>query len=715
MAEFKDLSSLLDPQSIAIVGASPKPTGWSSRMWANLRNFQYPGRIYLVNPRYDSLWGERCYGSLDELPEVVDNAIVIVPAGMVVELLKACRHTNFRTATILSGGFGEGGDPEGLKRKEFLQAYARERGLRISGPNCMAFVSTQSRAVFFPDVRLSNMREGSLAIVSQSGGLVGGLVRVTVSHGLGLSYFVTSGNEVETELSDYLHHFVQDPKTKVIAAVVEGIRDAEKFLTVAREALARSKPIVILKIGRSKKGSAAAMAHTGALAGNDQVFDAVCYQNGIITVRDLDELLNTAELFLKVHRLPAGEKVGFITFSGGLRGLLSDLAQDVQLELPDLQPQTESALANLLDVGASIGNPLDSGWGGLSSQQTYLSCVHTLLADPGVDLLSIQEELPQSGVRPDKESNLLALSEIAPDSSKPIAVFSMITQSINDYGLQFKDRCRLPFLQGAGNTIRALKHLGFYAKRVREYQAGKLNQVRASRALSPQIRETLAQREILNEWEAYQVLGEYGVSLPKMRVATNLQEALSASEEIGYPVALKLVAPGVTHKTELGGVRINLSNAEEVKLAWREMAAAFQSANPARPLEGFLVQEMVRGGVETIIGAVHDPQFGPVVMFGLGGQFVELYQDVVFRVAPVDMEGAKEMVRSIKGSALLVGFRGGKPVDLEALSQVIVLVSQLAVDAADLIQSIDVNPFICLEQGGKTVDAVIITRASAGK
>jgi acetate---CoA ligase (ADP-forming) len=709
MPDFRDLSFLLDPQSVAIVGASPKG-GWPARIWANLQHFDYRGRVYPVNPNYETMWDMKCYRSLEELPETVDHAIIIIPAARVVELLRNNSRVPFRSATIYSGGFGEGGDPEGLKRKEFLQGYARETGIRFCGPNCMGLVSTKSRAVFFPDQRLADMREGGLAIVSQSGGLLGSLARALVGQGIGLSYFVTSGNEADAELSDYFHHFLQDSQTRVVAAFVEGVRDGEKFLAVAREALAQSKPIIVLKVGRSAKGRAAALAHTGALAGNDRVFDAACLQNGIIRVNDLDELLNTVELFLHVNKPPAGRRAAIVTFSGGLRGLVSDLAQDSGLELPDLQPATESELSGMLDVGTAVGNPLDTGWGGLSSQQTYLRCVSTILGDPGIDLLAIQEELPLSGVRPDKESNLLALAQIAAESPKPITVFSMITQSVNDYGREFKARCALPFLQGADNTVKGVKHLGEFSEAVRRYAQRHVSSATSLKPLTSTAREKLIGERILNEWEAYPIIAESGIAAAQTLLAADLSEAFRAAEAIRYPVALKLNAPEEVHKTELGGVRLNIGGPEELQRCWREMEAVYRNHKPGGALHGFLVQEMMRGGVETILGAIRDDRFGPAVMFGLGGEFVELYQDVAFRLAPVTRDEAAQMVRSVKGFPLLAGFRGRAPVDMEALCQAIVSLSELMVAGADLIESIDINPFVCLPQGGKAVDAVIITR-----
>lgn len=713
--EFKDLSSLLDPRSVAIVGASPKENSWPVRIWTNLQRFGYPGRIYPVNPRYETLWGLKCYPSLAALPEIVDNAVINVPASVAVDLLKDAGELKFRAATILSGGFGEGGDPEGLERKEFLEALVRDRGVRLCGPNCMGLASTGSRAVLFPELRLPEHPPGGLAVVSQSGGLVGSLVRVALSRGLGLSYFVSSGNEVDAELSDYLNHFVKREDTKVMVAFVEGIRDAEKFLAVAAEATVRAKPIIVLKIGQSPKGVEAALAHTGALAGDDAVFDAACRRHEVIRVGDLDELANAIELFSRVHCLPAGKRAAFITFSGGLRGFIADLAQEEGLELADLAPETESVLTGLLGVGTSMGNPLDTGWSGLSSRETYLNCVNALLADPGVDMLGLQEDLPLSNVRPDKDLNLVAVAELARGSAKPIAIYSMATQGVNDYGRQFKERCPLPFLEGAHHAVKVLKHLGRFGLAVQGSRKAEKGPPHGVKPLGARETEILAAKGILNEWESYPFLERYGVPIARTARVADAAEAAHAASAIGYPVALKLCADGVVHKTELGGVRPNLSNAEAVERACREMAATFKKARPGALLQGFLVQEWVGGGVETIIGAIRDPQFGPAVMFGLGGVHVEVYRDVVFRLAPVTEDEAMDMIGGLKGSVLLAGFRGKPAADCQALSRAIVSVSELAVAGMELIESIDINPFICLENGARAVDAVIVSRKAESR
>lgn len=710
MSEFRNLTPLLEPKSVAIVGASPK-SGWPVRIWGMLQHFRFPGEIFLVNPRYETLWDRPCYPSLDALPQTVDNAVFIVPANVVIEMMEKSRHEKFRAATILSGGFGEGGDAQGLKRKAFLQDYAREHGTPMCGPNCMGLGSMGSRAMLFPEQRLNDIRYGGLAMVSQSGGLLGGLVRASVSQGIGVSYFVTSGNEVVAELSDYIHHFLQDENTAVVAAFIEGVKDGDKFLRVAKEALELGKPIIALKIGRSAQGVAAALAHTGALVGDDRVFDAVCAQNGIVRVNDLDEFLNAAELFLRVNKRPSGRRAAFLTFSGGLRGLLSDLAQDNGVELPTLRDSTVKTLSELLGVGTAIGNPLDAGWGGLSSQETYLKCIDALLSDRDIDILVLQEELPLSSVRPDKESNLMAVAKVASESDKPISMFSMITQSLNDYARDFKRRCPLPFLQGAHNAVKVQQHLAHFAKAVHRHREKKSPSAPPLKPFSPETKASLVKKKAFNEWEAYPVLAEYGIPLAKIRLAATVSDAIRAAEEIGYPVALKLVAPGVTHKTELDGIRLNLSKADEIEAAWKEMEQSLKHRVSSVTLTGFLVQEMVPGGVETIFGTDHDPQFGPVVMFGLGGQAVEIYRDVTFRLAPITLEEAHEMLRSIKGFPLLTGFRGRPRVDLDTLASALVAVSQLAFAGAELIQSIDINPFICLSHGGKAVDAVIITRA----
>ncbi len=708
MAKFRDLTPLLEPKSVAIVGASPK-SGWPERIWGMLQHFQFPGEIFLVNPRYETLWDRPCYPSLDALPQTVDNAVFIVPANVVIEMMKKSQHERFRAATILSGGFGEGGDAQGVKRKAFLQDYVRAHGTPMCGPNCMGLASMRSRAMLFPERRLNDIRYGGLAMVSQSGGLLGGLVRASVSQGLGVSYFVTSGNEVVADLSDYIHHFLQDENTRVVAAFIEGAKDGDKFLRVAKEALELDKPIIALKIGRSEQGVTAALAHTGALAGDDRVFDAVCAQYGIVRVNDLDEFLNAAELFLRVNQRPRGRRVAFVTFSGGLRGLLSDLAQDHGLELPGLQDSTVKTLSELLGVGTAIGNPLDAGWGGLSSQETYLKCIDTLLSERDIDILALQEELPLSGARPDKESNLMAVAKVASESDKPISMFSMVTQSLNDYARDFKRRCPLPFLQGADNAVKMQKHLANFAAGARRHRERRHGTPVDLQPLSEKARTMLASKKALNEWEAYSVLAEYGIPLAKARLATTPRDAVKVLKEFGRPVALKIVAPGVTHKTELDGIKLNLSTAQEIEAAWLRMEEAFNKAAASGALSGFLVQEMIPGGVETIIGTNNDPQFGPVVMFGVGGQAVELYQDVVLRLAPVTSDEAEEMIRAIKGFPLLSGFRGRPPVDLNTLAAALVAVSQLAAVGRDLIRSIDINPFMCLSSGGKAVDAVIVT------
>jgi acetate---CoA ligase (ADP-forming) len=707
VSEFRDLTPLLEPKSVAIIGASPKP-GWPVRIWGMLQHFRFPGEIYLVNPRYQTLWDRPCFPSLDSLPQPVDNAVFIVPATVVLEMLANSQQAKFRAATILSGGFGEGGDAEGLKRKTMLQAYAREHGTPMCGPNCMGLGSMKSRAMLFPEQRLNELRHGGLAMVSQSGGLLGGLVRAGVSQAIGVSYFVTSGNEVVAELSDYIHHFLQDEDTKVIAAFIEGVKDGDKFIRVAQEALERGKPIIALKIGRSDRAVVAAMAHTGSLAGNDRVFEAVCAQNGITRVNDLDEFLNAAELFLRVKRLPTGRRVAFVTFSGGLRGLIADLADGNGVELPALRDSTENKLAALLGVGSSVGNPLDTGWGGLSSQETYLSCIHILLSDDDIDMLALQEELPLSNARPDKESNLMAVAKVAEESDKPISMFSMISQSLTDYARDFKDRCPLPFLQGIDHAVKMQKHLGNFAEAVRRRPERSRAKAAALTTLSSKTRELLGSKKALNEWEAYSVLAEVGIGLAKVRLATTPRDATKIAREIGGPVALKIVAPNLTHKTELDGIRLNLRTPQDIESAWWEMEAAFTERAAGERLTGFLVQEMIYGGIETIIGTDNDPQFGPVLMFGLGGQAVELYRDVVFGLAPITSDEAAEMIRAIKGFPLLCGFRGKPPVDLSALANALLAVSQLAVIGKDLIRSIDINPFMCLKQGGKAVDAVIV-------
>lgn len=710
MKTFQDLSALLDPSSVAIVGASEKASGWAARINVNLQRFGFSGKVYPVNPRYREVWGQRCYPGLDALPEAVDCAVVIVPAKAVEELFTGTTQSKIRSAIVASGGFGEGGDAEGLARRAMLREFADKWHIPICGPNCMGLVSVRRNAVLFPDLRLPDLRPGGMAVVSQSGGLVGSLTRTILSRGLGLTHYVSSGNEAVSELSQYIHYFAQDSEVRVILAIVEGIKDPELLAEAVKEASAARKPVVILKVGRSPKGVAAALAHTGPLAGDDRIFDAFCQSHGLVRVDDVSEMLNTAEFFERATCLPGGMRAAYITFSGGLRALISDLAADAGLALPELEPESERRLSTILGVGSSVGNPLDAGWSGLSSQETFLTCVNTLLDDPNVDAVVVQEDLPLNDVRPDKESNLMAIADIAQTSVKPIAMFSCVSPGVNPYGLAFKQKCGLPFLDEARDSVLATKHLMDFARCLRRGETREHKSGARKGTLTAEQLGWLGRKKSLNEWDSYSLLREFEVPVAHAALAGSANDAAETAETIGYPVVVKALVSGITHKTEAGLVSLGLRNKGEVVAACTRMAEKFEDGGFGA-FEGFLVEEMVTGGIETIIGAVNDPQLGPAVMFGIGGEFVELYKDVVFRMVPCSEELAFEMIRSIRARPLLEGFRGRPPVDEAALARAIVAVSDLMSAGVGSIQSIDINPFLCLPNGGKALDALIVTKA----
>lgn len=608
-------------------------------------------------------------------------------------------------------GFGRRHGADGIRKYCHQKTVVTDRFGMKDEFNCMGLVSVRRKAVLFPDLRLPDLQPGGLAVVSQSGGLVGSLTRTMLSRGLGLTHYVSSGNEAVSELSQYVHYFAHDPDVRVILAIVEGVKDPELLARAVQEAAAAGKPVVILKVGRSPKGMAAALAHTGSLAGDDRIFEAFCKSYGLVRVGDVSEMLNTAEFFQRTSCLPSGSRAAYITFSGGLRALVADLAADAGLELPELSRESERRLAQVLGVGSSVGNPLDAGWAGLSSQETFLLCVNTLLDDPNVDAVVVQEDLPQNDVRPDKESNLMAVADIAKTSAKPIAVFSCVSPGANAYGLAFKAKCGLPFLDEARDSVLAVKHLADFAQTVRKRGTSTREEGDSKPTLSAEQIEWLQRKRSLNEWESYALLRRFEVPVAEAARAGTAEEAADIADRMGYPIVVKALVQGITHKTEAGLVELGLARRSDVLAACRRMAARLDGAH-AGAFEGFLVQEMVRDGIETIIGAVDDPQLGPAVMFGIGGEFVEIYRDVVFRMVPCSEESAREMIRSIKARALLEGFRGRAVVDERALASAIVAVSDMMLAGGGLIGSIDINPFLCLPRGGKALDALVVPKAA---
>jgi acetyltransferase len=707
------VEALLNPRNVVIVGASDAPESWALKTYQNLRRYSFPGPVYPINPRRDRVWDTRCYRTFDELPEPPDHVVVMIPAPFVPDTLRDAARAGARSATVMSSGFGESEDPAAQALSEKLNAVIAETGLAVSGPNCMGNIHAASHLMTMTDDRPHRVAPGPVAVVGQSGGLVMAIKRTLEERGLGVASLVTSGNEAGLTTADYIAYFASLPDIKVIASYIETVKDADAFLAACRMARAAGKPVVVVKLGASLEGRASALAHTGALAGATEAFDAVAGAAGVIRVRTLDDIVEAAEFFTHVP-LPGGANLGGLTFSGALRGLLLDGAAANGLKFLPLQPATRSRLEAVLGVGSIVGNPLDSGFAGLGSQDVYVECVQAMLDDPAVDILLLQEELPRGPGSERKESNLHAINALAAHRRKPIVFFSMISYGNNDYSRALREQLpRIAFLQEVDKTMRAVRAVATYALRT---VAPAISIAAASKA-KLRLEKLLGRnasgngRTILNEVDSKALLRVYGIRCPKEGVAQSEKEAVALAERIGYPVVAKAVSAALAHKSDVGGVMLGLSSARAVRAAYQKLTTSV--AKRVGELDGVLIAEQLTGGMELVLGAHHDPDMGPVILFGAGGIDLELTRDVALAAPPLDERKALELVEHTRAGKVIAGYRGRTALDRKALIKALIGLSHLIVDAGPRIESIDINPFLLRPRGGFALDGLVVLSGKA--
>lgn len=701
--EIDALHRLLNPKSIAIVGASGDFSRFTGRTLKYLLKHRYAGKIYPINPKYKELAGLPCYPSISELPEAVDTAFIQIPSARVVEAIKECINRGVQTALIHTAGLGESGE-EGKERQKEIKRLVEESGMRICGPNSAGIINVIGRVALTPVValELDELTPGKIGLVSQSGGMTGAFLTRAEARKIGFSAVISTGNEMDLEASDYIEFFLDDPQTEVIAVFLEGFRNIPKFLRVADLALERGKPIVVLKIGRTEVGAKAAASHTGALTGSDAVYDAAFKQKGITRVYAQEDLIEVASLFVK-SRPPKGRRVGIVTTTGGGAMHLADECAYLNMEFPNPSPKTIEEASRGLPTFASLSNPLDVTMSGVGGG--YRRSLDLFLQDENFDFVvavvgTSSQFAPEMGVKPILERDKA--------STKPLAAFFNPDAQV---ALRLLEENGVPTFRTPEGCARALKHFVDRGAFMQKVELGKGIAPRLLSIDGERIRVLLpAKSGSLNENEGKALLRQYGIPTVKEMVAAEVAEAVSMASEIGYPVALKILSPQILHKTEAGAVALNLRSAEEVSAAYGQIWEKARRYNPQAEIQGILVQEMLSGGIEVIVGATRDPQFGPVVLFGLGGVFVELFRDVALRLAPVAEEEAKEMVEEVKGSRLLQGFRGRAAADVDAIVDVIVRVSQLTVDLQDRVLELDINPLIVFVKGkgARAVDALVV-------
>lgn len=710
------VESLLYPKNVVIVGASDRPGNWAYRAWRNLVKYEYPGAIYPFNPGRDEIWDMRCYKSFEDLPEKPDHLLIVIPAPFVADTLRAAGRAGARSATVMTAGFDESPDPEGQKHAADLRAALEETGIAISGPNCMGNISGHAQYMTLTDDRPQRVGPGPVAAIGQSGGLVMALKRSLEERGVQTGYLVTTGNETGLTTADYIRFFATDPRTKVVVSYLESVHDPENFISAVREARDNGKPVVICKLGATAEGRAAALAHTGALAGSMEAFEAIAGNAGALRVRTLDDAVEAVEFLLHAH-LPKGNRIGAITFSGGLRGMLLDVAAFNGLKYPPLAAKTKARLQKVLGVGTIIGNPLDSGFAGLSSAEIYIECVRAMLDDPSIDLLLLQEELPRAPGSERKETNLCNVNALAGKSKKPIAMVTMVSHGQSEHSQKLRAGLRnIPFQQEIDKTLRTARSVTDYAIRLglppaRPPKAPKGAKAKLDRILKklPKSKKPIA----LTEVDSKALFRAYGLKTPKEKVATSATEAARAATAIGFPVVLKVVSAQITHKSDVGGVKVGLANAAAVRKGFADIMRSVRRHAKGAEIDGILVAEMVKGGHELVLGASHDPEMGSVLMFGSGGIALELFKDVAFAAPPLDARRAIALINQTAVAQIIKGYRGAAPMDRDAVVKSLIALSQLVTDLGDRLHSIDVNPFVLRTRGGVALDALVVVAPNA--
>jgi len=704
---YRDLSPLLNPQSIAVVGASERAGSAGRLVLENLLHLGYEGAVYAVHPKHDRVLGYPCYSDLGSLPGPVDSVAVLLGADKVLPILEEAVEIGAPAAWVLASGFGEAG-PEGQARQDELVRFAEETGLLVCGPNCIGMANLVDRAATYSPALGPATRPGHVSAVMQSGAICLGLANAAR---FGFRYLISSGNEAVLDSADYIGYLAGDPHTRVIVAFLEGIRSPQKFLAAAEAAAEAGKAILAVKVGRSEIARRSVQAHTGSLAGSDAVCDAAFHRLGVMRLDTLDELLEAAQLFVTCP-LPSGEGVGLLSLSGGHIGLVADLAQDLGMTFPPFSKEVRRALAEILPPYSPIANPLDA-WGSGDLEQSYPACVEVVAQEEGVHLLAVARDTPFE-VAPMEvhQSQAVARAAVraAQETGKPVLMFSNYSAGFQPQVLETLNQAAVPYLQGTRETLRATQAFVDYARFRRQREKPAARGCPSPDDLANWRRRLREIEGALSEIEARRLLAAYGILGPKELVAASAEAATKAAQRIGYPVALKILSPDIRHKTEIGGVRVGLANEAQVAKAYDEVIAAAQRHHPQARLEGALIQEMMPAeAVEVIVGLVRDPDFGPVVAFGSGGIMVELLQDSSLRLPPLSQEEALEMIRETRGARLLQGFRGKPAADMDALTDTLVRLSQLAVDLGDLIAALDINPLMVLPkgQGVRAVDALV--------
>jgi acyl-CoA synthetase (NDP forming) len=709
----KSIHAMLHPRNIVLVGATDKPGNYAERIWNNLIKYQYQGGLYPVNAKRETIWGVPCYKDFASLPDKPDHVLVLVPARFAVQVVRDAAAAGARSATIVTSGFSELQDDESQRLAAELQQAIRETGLAVTGPNCLGNLSAGERLFTNIDDRVVTMEAGPVAIAGQSGAIVMAIRQALEDRGVGVGYMVTTGNEAGLETPDLMAYFAADPSIRVIVVYLEGVRNTKVFRAACKAARAAGKPVIALKLGASEGGRAAAMAHTGALAGSIETFDAISTREGVIRVRGLDELIETTECFVHAD-LPKTARLAAVSLSGGKRGLLIDAFSSAGLNFGPLSQNASDKLAKMLGPGSIVGNPLDAGFAAVVDPSVYMQSIKTMIDDPDTDIVIIDAELPKAPHEL-RERNLRIVNEMAQAASKPVIYISAMSIGFTEFtkGLR-KSLPHIAVMQGLDRAVGAIKSLIDYASLRKEVPEVVSSSSTSARAMLERMLES-AKGAALDEVASKKLLKAYGIPVSKEEIAQTAAEAVKIAKKIGFPVVAKIVSADILHKSDIGGVVLNINSTADVRKAFNDITARVKKLKNKPKLEGILIAQQVKAELELVVGASLDAEMGPVVLFGTGGVDIELMKDVALAGAPLDEADAKELISRTKAGVKLKGYRGKPALHEASAVKAIVGLSNLMADAGTRIASIDVNPFLINTKTGVAVDGLIVLNNAAAK
>ncbi len=708
------LEHVLNATSVAVVGASKKETKRGYQSIKTLLEQGFEGRIYPVNPKEKSILGLPCYTLVSEIEGPVELVLITTPAKTIPGILKDCGKKGVAGAVIIAGGFGEMGQVGKDLEKEIV-AIANENGIRLIGPNTSGMMNLVSSMNL---VGLKDVPKGHIALLSQSGNMALTLItEAGIKSRQGFSYYVGIGNEADLKFHEYLAFFQEDPNTRAILMYVEGMRDGRRFLQQAYQTT-RKKPIVMLKSGRSAAGKLSAGSHTGALAGISEVARTAFQRAGIIVIEDSDELFPAAETLASLPHIK-NQSVAILADGGGHATIAADKLTDLGVHIPRMGEKTQKKLKALLPEGASTRNPVDIAGGADENPAVFADCAEIMLHDPQVGGLLVVGLFGGYNIRFAKSLEFVEedaahrMGKLVKDIGKPIVVHSLYNYA-RPHSLDLLRYYKIPVYDSLEVSCKSISVLSEYGNYLRSYKAKQKFVFSKGEKAKPRGREIFQKaraehRSALFEYEAKELMGLHGGQHFQNRLVQSADEAVAAASEMEGPVVMKIVSPEILHKSDAGGVQLNLTTEGEVRVAYDAVMKGAAGYNAKADIHGVLVEPMMKQGLELIVGTKMDDQFGPVIMFGIGGVLVEVLKDVVFRVLPISERSARRMIDEIRSVELLNGFRGNPPVDRKALKSLLLTISEVVGSYKD-IQEIDLNPVIAYEQGFGIADARILLK-----